>query len=267
MVDVHAVAIKINEAVDFARASLGEHLEGHDLMGRFILLSGGNDSTTLAHLAWFVFPSDIRATHAAHANTTIGVEETRVFVRETCAAWGLPLVEKRPPESYRQLVLDPKNGGFPGPARHWKMYTRLKERCLVQVRRDFVKEPRKQRVLFIAGRRRLESKRRANVPENSRDGSIIWTSPLVEWSADDMEAYRTLFAVPHNPVADDLGMSGECLCGAFAEPGEFERLQSLHPDAAQEIVDLEDELVSQNEVLGTLPDEVCHWGWERTGTT
>ena len=43
------------------------------------LYSGGNDSTTMMHL---LRP---HLTHAAHINTGIGIDETRTFVRDTCA--------------------------------------------------------------------------------------------------------------------------------------------------------------------------------------
>ncbi len=92
---------------------------GKSVAGVCVLFSGGNDSTALAHL----FRS--RATHAVHANTTIGLEPTRDFVRNTCEEWGLPLIEKTPPretDHYKALVLD---RGFPGPAHHYKMFQRL----------------------------------------------------------------------------------------------------------------------------------------------
>lgn len=109
--------------------------EGKALAGICILYSGGNDSTTLAH----IFKD--RADYAVHANTTIGIEKTRQFVRDTCRAWGLELLEFTPPpgSTYRELVLE---AGFPGPGHHFKMYQRLKERCLRQARKQLVTQPR-----------------------------------------------------------------------------------------------------------------------------
>ncbi|MCZ0981904.1 phosphoadenosine phosphosulfate reductase family protein [Streptomyces diastatochromogenes] len=62
------------------------------------LFSGGNDSTTMLHLV------RDRITHAVHVNTTIGIEETREFVRTTTADMGVPLIEAFPPHSYGELV-------------------------------------------------------------------------------------------------------------------------------------------------------------------
>ena len=238
---MHDSARIVNEA-------LATHLEGRELTGKVVLYSGGNDSTALTHLFrnW--------VTHAAHANTTIGVERTRMFVRSTCIEWGVPLIERSGPDSYRDLVVGV--GGFPGPAMYFKMYQRLKEKALREVRRELVKNGRKQRVLFIAGRRRAESKRRQDVPEHERIDSVIWASPFAHWEKRDLEEYRETYGVPENPIAKALGMSGECLCGAFAEPGEFERIEEVDPDAAEIIREIERAL---HEAGHEGPR--CQWGW------
>jgi len=233
-------------------SAIAEHVAGarRELAGVVILFSGGNDSTTLAHL----FRE--RATHAAHANTGIGIEQTRQFVRDTCASWGLPLIEKCPPagSTYRELVLDQ---GFPGPGHHWKMYQRLKERCLDAVRMDLISNPWRQRVVYLAGRRRDESKRRTNVPEVQRDGSVLWVSPLVDWTRADLNAYRRRFTVPRNTVADLLHMSGECLCGAFAHRGELAEIGYWFPEVRAHIESLEADV----RATGKHPEKRCAWGW------
>ncbi len=215
------------------------HGVGRQCAARCILYSGGNDSTVLAHVM------KDRADYAVHANTTIGIEQTRQFVRDTCAQWGLPLLERRPPKSYRELVTDPVNGGFPGPAMHFKMYSRLKERCLEQVRRELVANPRKERILYIAGRRRSESKRRAKIALADRKGSMVFASPLAMWTKIDMNTYRLMHRdtddpVPVNEVSEILHMSGECLCGSFAKPNELEEIRFWFPEVAAEIDEIQE---------------------------
>jgi len=227
--------------------------EGKEVVGHALLLSGGNDSTIMAHVMRSV------ATHVIDANTGIGIEGTRQFVRDLSAEWGLPLLEEHPPpgSTYRELVLDQ---GFPGPAHHWKMYQRLKERCLRQARRQLVTNSRRQRVVFIAGRRRDESARRTNVPEAERQGSVVWVSPMVEWTNADMAEYRREFQVPRNPVADMLHMSGECGCGSFAGKGELEEWSFFFPEFGQQVADLEAE-VAVEIAKGNVPADRGSWGW------
>lgn len=216
-----------------------------------VLYSGGNDSTTLAHM----FRN--RADYAIHVNTGIGIEETREFVRSTCGGWNLPLMEEHPPEgsTYRELVLDQ---GFPGPGHHWKMYQRLKQRGLEQARKKLVgNRGRTERVVFLAGRRREESKRRAGIPDRDRVGAMVFISPLVNWTKLDLNTYRVLHPdVPRNPVSDTLHMSGECLCGAFAHRGELDEIGFWYPETAKYIRELEQEVIAAGH-----PSPKCHWGW------
>jgi hypothetical protein len=198
-----------------------------------------------------------RADCAVHANTTIGIEDTRQFVRDTCQHWGLELIERTAPVSYRDLVME---RGFPGPAMHYKMFQRLKERCLEQVRNELVTNPRRERVLFIAGRRRSESRRRINIPLYEADGSIVWASPIAMWTKEDMGVYRAIAArdgdpVPFNSVSDALGMSGECLCGAFAQDGELDRIRFWYPDTAEEIEQLQADVRAAG-----ITEPFCRWG-------
>lgn len=243
MVESHAL---VDQAIE-------EHItaSGHKVAGVCVLFSGGNDSTVLAHLmrGW--------ATHAVHANTSIGIEQTRQFVRDTCKAWDLPLLEYSPGpgNTYRELVLDQ---AFPGPAHHFKMYQRLKERQLRKARKELVKNPRRERVLFIAGRRREESSRRMNIADMERNGSTVWVSPLVNWTKFDMNTYRLANpGMPHNEVTDMLHMSGECLCGAFAHKDELDEIGMWYPEVKAEINALEREV----EATGKFPAYKCKWGW------
>lgn len=231
-------ALSLDEAITRSHALLDRVLsdlasEGKAVTAVCVLFSGGNDSTVLVHLLRG------RATHAVHINTGIGVEETRRFVRCVSADLGLPLIEEHPPPgcTYDELVL---RFGFPGPAGHQMMFSRLKERGLRAVRRRFVTRPRRERVVFCAGMRLSESARRwRNTNEVDREGSIVWVSPIAHWTDAHMREYRERFAVPENPVSAVLHMSGECLCGAFAKPGELAWVEQNYPEVGARIRDLE----------------------------
>ena len=219
------------------------------------LFSGGSDSTALAHLMRG------RLTHLAHANTTVGLEATREFVRTTAAGWGIPLLERASPDaakdSYAALV---RERGFPGPGQHYKMFQRLKEHALAAISRDLTGDGTRQRVVFVAGRRREESRRRADVPELERRDSIMWVSPMVAWTKLDLNTYRAMRGdVPVSEASDLLHMSGECLCGAFAGKGELEQVMAWFPDdpGIRVIAELEDELRDRDDIA----PERRKWGW------
>lgn len=244
----------IGESQDILGEAIEKHVwnDGRMVAAIVTLFSGGNDSTVLAHL----FKDT--AHYAAHANTTIGIEQTRDFVRNTCEEWGLPLIERTPPreaDHYRALVLDQ---GFPGPGHHFKMFQRLKERALREVRRELVNNPRKERVVFLAGRRRAESQRRAEIPLMERTDSVVWVSPLANWTKPDLTTYRLLKGdVPVNEVSDLIHMSGECLCGSFASAGERDELAFWFPGVIAEIAALEAEIADRDDI----PAHRKVWGW------
>jgi 3'-phosphoadenosine 5'-phosphosulfate sulfotransferase (PAPS reductase)/FAD synthetase len=240
-------------AVERAHAVVDEAIATHiteagkTLAGTVALISGGRDSTLLLHLM------RERISHAGHCNTTIGIPQTRQFVRDLCAGWEVPLIEVLPPVSYRDLVVE---RGFPGPSMHWKMYQRLKERGLRQIRRRLVTDGRDQRVLFVAGRRRHESERRMHIPRMEREGSVVWVSPLWDWSDAEMADYRGAHEIPVNQVTEHLHMSGECLCGSFAKGGELAEIDLFYPEVATEIRAIEAEVAAAGH-----PEPVCRWGW------
>jgi 3'-phosphoadenosine 5'-phosphosulfate sulfotransferase (PAPS reductase)/FAD synthetase len=245
----------LDQALDLAATHMiGRGGRPREIAGIVGMYSGGNDSTTLAHLM------RSRLTHLGHANTGIGISKTRDFVRETAAGYfGLPLLERsatRSADGYRHLVLE---RGFPGPAQHFKMYQRLKERAFNAMRDELVENPYRQRVVFVAGRRRDESARRAEVPEMERERSIMWVSPMALWTKLDMNLYRAGHGIPVNPVSEILHMSGECLCGSFAKPGEFEWLVEWFADdeGVQFIAELEELLEGREDI----PPERRKWGW------
>jgi 3'-phosphoadenosine 5'-phosphosulfate sulfotransferase (PAPS reductase)/FAD synthetase len=244
----------IDQSRDLLATAIEKHVtaDGRTVAATVLLFSGGNDSTTLAHL----FRRDVD--FAAHANTTIGIEATREFVRATCAAWELPLIERKPPrvtDHYRHIILE---YGFPGPAMHYKMFTRLKERALEQVRNELVTDPRKERVVFLGGIRRSESARRSQREPHQRKGSIVWVSPIINWTKLDLNTYRLMAGdVPRNKASDLIHMSGECLCGSFAAPGERAEIDHWFPDALDGVRELEALLADRDDI----PPHRKTWGW------
>lgn len=86
-------------------------------------------------------------------------------------------------------------------------------------------------VMLLTGKRRAESARRAKTTLGiEKQGGKVYVNPLIDWTTHDMRTYRTEHELPESPVAALLHRSGECNCGAFAEPGERAMLRDLYPD-------------------------------------
>jgi 3'-phosphoadenosine 5'-phosphosulfate sulfotransferase (PAPS reductase)/FAD synthetase len=247
---VRALMARSHSLVDAAESS---HGAGKSIVARCVLFSGGNDSTTLMHLMRQLNVS----THAIHANTGIGIEKTRDFVRNLCKEWQVPLIEVHPASNrtYEELVL---KEGFPGPAKHYKAYQWLKESALDAARKPLgTHRSRTNRALYIAGRRREESTRRSDIPLHESDGSVIWVAPIAEWTKLDLNTYRLMFDVPRNEVADLIHMSGECGCGSFAQKGELEEWGDWFPEFRAEVERLEALIANREDI----PVERRKWGW------
>jgi len=142
------------------------------------------------------------------------------------------------------------------------MYQRLKERALDLARHELgIANSRKQAGVWIAGRRREESKRRSDIPLHEADGSVIWVSPVANWTKLDLNTYRSMNPdIPRNPVAAQLHMSGECLCGAYAHPGELDEIGFFYPDTRDRIVALQREVAAAGWV-----EPHCRWGHGQGG--
>ncbi|QPO17295.1 PAPS reductase-like domain protein [Mycobacterium phage prophiGD39-2] len=251
--------------------AISEHAGDKNIVATCSLVSGGDDSYTVANVFRDV------TTHHVHANTETGIEATREFVRHTASSWGLPLIEHRPNpgQGYFDLVrgtvmarslktgelVRAWPGGFPGPAAHAVMYQRLKQRALARVPHDLgISGSRSDRVVFIAGRRRPESKVRSTVPYADPEGTILWVSPMAVWHKADLRTYRLMFPkIPRNPVARTLGMSGECGCLANAAPGEADRWRTAYPrdPFILKVGEVEAEIAHRVDI----PDHRKRWGW------
>ena len=116
--------------------------------------------------------------------------------------------------------------------------------------------PRRAHVLFLSGIRRAESQRRSKREAITREPgrAAVFACPLIDWSNQEMLAYRREHEIPESPAAAALLFrSGECNCGAFAAPGEREMLKALYPEWFAGIEALE----AETEAAGV---RWCRWG-------
>lgn len=218
----------------------------------YVGFSGGDGSTSAAH--WMM--DNAPECEVFHSNTGIGLEATRVHVRQTCAArrWKLHEICAKEDcgQSYEKLCLE---YGFPGPDGHQMMYSRLKERCVrLLVKRAKEGHPRRAKVMIASGICHDDSEVRMGYAgrEINMVGSQLWINPLYWWTKEQREAYRVTSGMPVNETAKALGMSGECGCGAFAQRGELDRWRAVDPSFGEYIDNLEQRVLERG----------FTWGWE-----
>jgi hypothetical protein len=134
------------------------------------------------------------------------------------------------------------------------MYRWLKERCVEKLVRDNKKYRSRQRILIATGIYEGESNRRSGYGNDviKRKSAQVWVNPLYFWAQEDFAAYRKKHDLPRNPAKEILGISGECLCGAFAHKGEKAALRIICPSTAARL----DRLEAEVRALG------FPWGWE-----
>lgn len=213
------------------------------------LFSGGDDS--LVSTEWYM--ENVPGCEVAHINTGIGLEITRRHVRETCARRGWKLTEVRAKEDcgqdYEKIV---EKHGFPGPDAHRYMYSLLKERPIRKLVRDR-KTKTSDKVLLLTGIRHDESARRSGYggAEVTKVGAQVWVNALYWVPQSEFQRIRSERQLQRGPASVSLGMSGECLCGAFATPGELAGIRLLEPGTADRIERIEAVVKPKH-----------GWGWE-----
>lgn len=250
-----------------AQRILMDAIDEHKPVAVVGLFSGGTDSHCATHLAAASWPLRF----VAHINTQTGIRQTRDFVVKKCLDYGWNFREYSPPmprqfgNGKRNPIVpihaDAKTAyeaycyqfGFPGPWMHGIVYRLLKERCVRQILKE-VKRKKTDRVVLVSGVRQAESKRRmGKMSAVERDGSAVWVAPMLRWSDEDKEAYMQAQGIEKSVVSRQLCMSGECLCGCFAKPGELVAIAHHFPESAAYLRQLQDRL----RAAGV---DRCNWG-------
>jgi len=194
------------------------------------LFSGGKDSLVVCHYLW----KQKKLNEVVHCRTGIGTHENLDYVKSTCSkfGWKLNIIEPKEGETYQDFV---RKFGFPHEGMHSAIMGYLKWHPLRKFGRD-------NECIFVSGRRKKESKRRMRTVKHELEKvekHMTFYSPLMDWTTPQVWQYIYDNKLEICPVYETLHMSGDCLCGAFAESGEAELIATFHTDLASKIKDLE----------------------------
>lgn len=200
--------------------------------------SGGGDSIAACYVTSLA--PNFRSMF--HCDTGVGLRATEEYVAETCRSQLWPLetfkaldnerADGTPdPQDYFAMV---EHRGFPGPAMHWKMYQRLKQRQIEAWSRAHKRWRSREKVMLISGRRVQESERRkrttARLELDPSCKRLVWCNPLFDASKLDCHRIREHAGLPKSPVVHLIHMSGECLCSSYGSPEELVELKMWFGD-------------------------------------
>ena len=132
------------------------------------------------------------------------------------------------------------------------MYISLKERAIERLVREH-KRFYRDKIMLITGVRKEESRRRMGHEQPIlKVKARVWTAPLLNWTKRDIVSYMTAFQLPRNEVVEILHMSGECLCGAYAQKGELALIRAFFPETGAYLKTLERKVKAKG----------FPWGWD-----
>lgn len=216
--------------------------EQYGLQKLTLLFSGGKDSLLTGHVSKPIADKLGLKFEVLYCNTGVGVKENFEYVLKTCneLGWKLTVEYTDPRFNYEEIV---KRYGFPGQGMHTGVMRWLKWFSI----RRYARAHMDEKIGFLSGRRKGESRRRMtlnspiqlNAEGERKDCPILTIGPLFYWSNKQVWDYVAANKLEVCPVYETLHISGDCLCGCFAESGEAELLAIFHRDTAEYLQKLE----------------------------
>lgn len=202
----------------------------------YALVSGGKDSLATASVAFDLGVLD----GIIYIDTTIRVPDSLEHVKQVAFERGWPEVTVlTTKKTFESFVL---KYGFPRPSSHTWAFNSLKWYPLWEFRRD----TKDRNICFLSGVRRLESRRRMGHvtrfyrEPKKRGDRMMWAAPIINWSTPEVLSYLVDKGIVISPAYKKIGISGDCLCGAYARAGEAELIAKHYPEVAEQIRLLEE---------------------------
>jgi len=115
---------------------------------------------------------------------------------------------------------------------------------------------------YIGGARRKESVRRmGNMAKPIyHDGRVWFCNPFIDKGTVEVYEYLTEHKLRKSPAYTQLHISGDCLCGSFANKGEILLLKAFYPDVYNKIKSIEEKIKENKDI----PSLFKGWGNHNT---
>lgn len=215
-------------------------------------LTGGKDSVVVADFLFENYPS--LAKGCVYADTGVGLQETKDFVKDYCneRGWKLEIRKPKLGNDYESIV---KEYGFPSYSIHDIIMRKLK---IIPIREYLASRTTKTITsCLVSGVRKKESQRRFIRSKKPIHKDHIWfVSPMIDKSNVWMYNYFTEHKLKKSPVYQTLHISGDCLCGCFSDKSEAKVLDVYYPKLAEFLRKLEQEIKFNS----AIPEDKRTWG-------
>ena len=227
--------------------SLGDKVYG--------LCSGGKDSMTACYIAHQYRPLDgiiTIDTTCAFFKIVDGKkiypawESARKFAESLGVQW--ILISHKDKDAYRTYC---KKYGMPHPSQHGDVYHEIKWKTMV----SFVRAQTKKNwdeskeipatVCFISGVRKGESRKRgintriAQVDDGVK--RMRFVAPIAYWKTEDVWTFVREKKFELSECYEALHISGDCACGAYAQPQEALLIKTFYPEMFEWLREIESE--------------------------
>lgn len=223
-----------------------------------ICYSGGKDSSaTIDATLKAIKKLEIKIPVKLHYwNTQINAEENVEHVRSIANNKGLELIEITPEKHFNYNAMY-ERFGFLSAGGHRYTLGFLKWfgfRRYARIHKD-------DNILFVSGRRLLESDRRttmiSNEPYSKVESNITMCSPLFYWDNDYTKKYIENNNITVSPCYDTIGTDGNCQCGTMASSDELKMISIFHKTLFEKILAVDNRLGGIREVKFVLDIEKC----------
>lgn len=238
------------------------------------LCSGGKDSMSACSVAHAIRPLD----GIILVDTSIVARDgdnkpSYIAAKKFAQRLGVPFLCIKPKEDlkkgYEEVPCIGKYGigktyenyckkyGFPHADQHDDVMRYLKKKALVGFAMANTNSKKMERIALISGVRQKESVRRAVNAQiigiDQDTPRIIWISPVYYWTTEEAYAYVNKHDYELSESYTSLHLSGDCLCGAYAQKQESYLIAQFYPDTGKQIAEIE-------KVAGRQHKGAKHWG-------
>jgi hypothetical protein len=237
--------------------------EGDSTKTIHCFFSGGRDSALACYIAKRAADAGGWQFRLVHIDTTIGIKQTREYVRRYAEWLGAELVVIRPERTFKEYAA--QIGMWPSlyPQRYRWCYRELKLKPLTK----YLHENYRQGDLVVIGVRKDESDYRFMFYNNvffTKDyGGVkakVW-APLLYVDEPILVQLLGRFNIPQSPVWR-FGFSGECLCLAGMPEWEIFLILRNFPEEREALLEVDD-IINRNRKSGkpSAPFRVAQRGY------